>query len=63
MSDQITLTKIQILSHCVGCGQCVVFCPHNALSVCGRAMINNNCQRYGICIPYCPLGAIKRSEQ
>ncbi|MCK5217786.1 MAG: 4Fe-4S binding protein [Methanosarcinales archaeon] len=54
---------MQVMSNCVGCGQCVVFCPHNALSVCGRAVINNNCQRYGICIPYCPLGAIKRSEQ
>ncbi|MCL7412384.1 MAG: 4Fe-4S binding protein [ANME-2 cluster archaeon] len=47
-----------ISTDCVGCGQCVVICPSEAISVCGRACIGDNCTRCGICLPYCPLGAI-----
>ncbi|MCG7849361.1 MAG: 4Fe-4S binding protein [ANME-2 cluster archaeon] len=53
---------MRISTECVGCGQCVVFCPSEAISVCGRASISDNCTQCGICVPYCPLGAIKEDE-
>ncbi|MBC2699588.1 MAG: 4Fe-4S binding protein [ANME-2 cluster archaeon] len=49
-------------AECVGCGQCVVFCPSEAISVWGRASISDNCTRCGVCVPYCPLGAIREDE-
>ena len=53
---------MRISIECVGCGQCVVFCPCEAISVFGMASIADNCTLCGICVPYCPLGAIREDE-
>ena len=43
---------------CVGCGQCSVFCPNDAISVFGRASVDENCVGCETCVDYCPLGAL-----
>lgn len=46
---------------CVGCAQCIVFCPKDAIEVKGKAYINENCIRCKICISYCPVEAIEEN--
>lgn len=50
---------MKIMENCVGCGQCVTFCPVLAISVCGEAEIDETCTGCGTCIRYCPVGAIR----
>jgi ferredoxin len=57
------LNNMKIMDICVGCGQCVIFCPGHAISVCGQAMIGDTCTQCHLCIPYCPLNAIRRDDQ
>ncbi|MEM2924933.1 MAG: 4Fe-4S binding protein [Methanocellales archaeon] len=48
-----------ISERCVGCGQCIAFCPVNAIEISGRAKVNENCINCEICKSYCPLDAIE----
>jgi len=51
---------IKILEKCVGCGNCVVFCPRRAIKTYGIAIVDKNrCSNCGICVRYCPINAIK----
>jgi len=51
---------IKILEKCVGCGNCVVFCPRRAIKTYGVAIVDENkCSNCGICAGYCPINAIK----
>ncbi|HUV83796.1 MAG TPA: 4Fe-4S binding protein [archaeon] len=54
---------MKIMDICVGCGQCVTFCPSHAISVCGQALIGDTCTQCYLCIPYCPVKAIRRDDQ
>ena len=48
---------------CVGCGQCVPFCPTEALKVWGIAeVIPENCTECLECIDYCPVDALEVKE-
>jgi ferredoxin len=53
---------MKISKECVGCGQCVVYCSYDAITVFGRASINRNCVECKTCVDYCPLGAISGDE-
>jgi NAD-dependent dihydropyrimidine dehydrogenase PreA subunit len=45
---------------CVGCGQCVPFCPSEALKVWGIAeVIKDDCTECQECIDYCPVDALE----
>jgi Fe-S-cluster-containing hydrogenase component 2 len=50
---------LRITEACVGCGQCKVFCPVDAISTCGVSVIGEKCTECGTCKGYCPLGAIR----
>lgn len=54
--------SMKVNKHCVGCGQCAVFCPYDAIIVLGHAAMNDKCVQCGICVNYCPLGAISGDE-
>jgi ferredoxin len=44
---------------CIGCGHCVPFCPKEAISVFGRAEIDDEkCVECELCVLYCPNDAI-----
>ncbi|CAB3287261.1 Ferredoxin [Methanocaldococcus lauensis] len=50
---------MEILNKCVGCGNCVVFCPKKAIKTYGVAIVDNDkCVNCGICAKYCPIDAI-----
>jgi len=53
---------MKVGKECVGCGQCVVFCPYDAITVFGHASMNEKCVACGICIDYCPVCAIHEGE-
>lgn len=45
---------------CVGCGQCVPFCPRDALCVWGIAELNQeDCDECLVCLGYCPVDALE----
>ncbi|MFC2122329.1 DUF362 domain-containing protein [Bacteroidota bacterium] len=45
---------------CVGCGQCVPFCPCQALKAWGTAeVIRANCTDCLDCLDYCPVEALE----
>ncbi|MCZ7397242.1 MAG: 4Fe-4S binding protein [Candidatus Methanoperedens sp.] len=52
---------MKVDNNCVGCGQCAVFCPQDAIVVFGRASINEKCIECGICVAYCPVIAISEN--
>ncbi|MDY7037177.1 MAG: 4Fe-4S binding protein [Thermodesulfobacteriota bacterium] len=44
---------------CVGCSQCIPFCPSNALRVWGVAeVIKESCTDCLECVAYCPVDAL-----
>ncbi len=48
-----------VLNKCVGCGECVPFCPKDALRTYGKLIINKDkCTNCNHCINYCPIDAI-----
>lgn len=49
---------------CVGCGQCVLFCPEEALiALWGICEIDNNkCIDCLVCVSHCPNDALKEAE-
>ncbi len=53
---------MKINRHCVGCGQCAVYCPYEAIAVFGRASMNEKCVDCGICMDYCPICAISEEK-
>ena len=48
--------------NCVGCGQCVVCCPEEALKVWGISTVDERCTECLICVDYCPVKAIKEAK-
>lgn len=47
------------LELCVGCGHCIPYCPVEALSVYGHAIVDHDlCIECETCIEYCPNIAI-----
>lgn len=47
---------------CVGCSQCVPFCPEEALTVWGLvSILIEKCTDCLICCDYCPVGALEAS--
>ncbi len=45
---------------CVGCGQCSVFCPEEALRAWGWLKVDETrCTDCGICVEYCPVDALE----
>ncbi len=49
---------MKVNQNCVGCGQCVAYCPYDAIIVFGRAGMNEKCVECGVCVDYCPVCAI-----
>lgn len=49
---------MKVSQKCVGCGQCAVYCPCDAIVIFGHARMNEKCVECGTCIDYCPLCAI-----
>ncbi|AXI25093.1 ferredoxin [Methanofervidicoccus sp. A16] len=50
---------MKVLDRCIGCGNCVPFCPFGAISSYGRAIISRDlCRECKLCIKYCPIDAI-----
>jgi NAD-dependent dihydropyrimidine dehydrogenase PreA subunit len=48
---------------CVGCGQCVPYCPQGALQVWGVAEVKQEeCTQCLECIEYCPVDALEVIE-
>lgn len=48
---------------CVGCGQCVSFCPTDALKVWCLAEIKRDaCNECLECVDYCPVDALEVTE-
>ncbi len=46
--------------NCVGLGNCIRFCPRNAISIKnGSAFIGNNCNGCGLCVETCPMNLIR----
>ena len=48
---------------CVGCGQCVMSCAFDALSVWGVVEVKENCTDCLECIDYCPVEALEDSSK
>lgn len=45
---------------CVGCGQCVPFCPAEAIKVWGKAELKKEgCNDCLLCMGYCPVDALE----
>ncbi len=53
---------MKIGSQCVGCAQCAAYCPYDAITVYGRALMNEKCVECKKCVKYCPLHAISEDE-
>ncbi len=54
---------MKVLSNCVGCGHCVVFCKFEAITTYGVAKINKElCVNCGICAKYCQIDALIKEE-
>jgi NAD-dependent dihydropyrimidine dehydrogenase PreA subunit len=57
-----TATLAVDLSRCIGCGQCIVVCPHRIFSLAdgGRLTVQdrNLCMECGACARNCPVQAI-----
>ncbi len=50
---------VVVEEECVGCGQCVPFCPKEALRVWGVAELSReDCDDCLVCVEYCPVGAL-----
>ncbi|MCZ7401034.1 MAG: 4Fe-4S binding protein [Candidatus Methanoperedens sp.] len=49
---------MKVNGNCVGCGQCVAYCPSDAIIVLACASMNEKCTQCGKCIDYCPMVAI-----
>lgn len=49
---------MKVAEYCVGCGQCVAYCAFDAITVFGRAAVNEKCIECGKCARYCPVCAI-----
>lgn len=44
---------------CIGCGECAVICPFQAISLDNEyPLINDQCMGCGLCCSHCPTGAI-----
>jgi NAD-dependent dihydropyrimidine dehydrogenase PreA subunit len=49
---------------CIGCGQCVPFCPDEALEAWGVAKVKReDCTDCLICVDYCPVDALEVWEE
>lgn len=48
----------KVAENCVGCGNCITYCPVNAITVDGKAVIGKSCIGCGECISICPVRAI-----
>jgi NAD-dependent dihydropyrimidine dehydrogenase PreA subunit len=49
---------------CVGCGQCVPFCPSEALKVwCVAEVKPDECTECLQCVAYCPVAALEVTEE
>ena len=54
---------MEVLTNCVGCGECVVFCPVDAITTRGIAIIDKDiCTDCGICAKYCQIDALKNNN-
>ncbi|MFZ3167579.1 MAG: 4Fe-4S binding protein [Candidatus Methanoperedens sp.] len=53
---------MKVSDDCVGCGQCAAYCPFDAITVFGRAAMNENCKECGKCVEYCPVCAISEAQ-
>ncbi|MGB8312666.1 MAG: 4Fe-4S binding protein [Halobacteriota archaeon] len=54
---------MRIISNCVGCAHCEVFCPTGAIKVFGKANIVGDCKECGVCLKFCPQKAIEPNEE
>ena len=49
---------------CLGCGECLAWCPEDALSVWALAKVDQDrCTECLTCIDYCPVNAIEEVER
>jgi NAD-dependent dihydropyrimidine dehydrogenase PreA subunit len=52
------------LEKCLGCGECVFWCPEDALSVWASAFLDQEkCSECLTCIDYCPVDALMEVAQ
>lgn len=52
------MLRLKVSKKCVGCAQCIAYCPYDAIEVCGHATMNDRCVECGVCVEYCPICAI-----
>jgi NAD-dependent dihydropyrimidine dehydrogenase PreA subunit len=49
---------------CVGCGQCVPFCPVDALRAWGMVELDKEvCTECLVCVEYCPVDALEATDE
>ena len=49
---------------CVGCGQCVPFCPVEALLAWGKVEVDRElCTGCAVCVDYCPVDALEVRDE
>lgn len=49
---------------CVGCAQCVPFCPREALAAWGLCAVQRvRCDDCLVCLEYCPVDALELSHE
>ncbi len=60
LSPPIEGLDLEVSDNCAGCGTCVEYCIHDAISVeNGKSVRSEYCRLCGRCAMYCPSKAVK----